>query len=337
MTPRFTMVGPRISNNMSAGAANLLQPEYPTRILIVRLGAMGDVIHTLPAAASLSASFPAAEIVWAIDPKWTPLLEGNPDVDRIVPFNRHDLDSVGSAIRSLRAVKFDFAVDFQGLIKSALLANAARPDRIYGFARGEAREIVATWCYSKMATTSSPHIVDKNLELAALAGARTMVKSCPIPLGVPEAELPEGAFVLANPLAGWASKQWPLEYYSELASALKVPLVVNGAPSTESELRQIKGARVHLSGLPGLIDATRRAAAVVGVDSGPLHLAAALGKPGVAIFGPTDPARNGPYGGSIAVLRDADAETTYQRGTSISEAMRAITPDRVEAVLRGIV
>jgi heptosyltransferase-1 len=177
--------------------------------------------------------------------------------------------------------------------------------------------------------------VDKNLELAALAGARTILRSpCPIPQGTPEGELPAGDFILANPLAGWESKQWPLEYYAQLAASLEIPLVLNGAPSTESELRQVKGAHVHLSGLPGLIDATRRAKAVVGVDSGPLHLAAALGKPGVAIFGPTDPARNGPYGGSIRVLRAPDAKMTYKRGASISESMRAITPDQVAAILK---
>ena len=97
-----------------------------------------------------------------------------------------------------------------------------------------------------------------------------------------------------------------------------MPLVLNGPPGS---------GLAHISGLPGLIDATRRAAAVIGVDSGPLHIAAALGKPGVAIFGPTDPARNGPYGDSLKVLRAPSAETTYKRGASIDPAMRAISPE----------
>ncbi|HEY3741487.1 MAG TPA: glycosyltransferase family 9 protein [Bryobacteraceae bacterium] len=294
---------------------------------------MGDVIHALPAVASLSATFPNAEIVWAIDPKWSVLLEGNPHVGRVLPFNRRDWSSVRAAMRDLRATEFDFAVDFQGLVKSALLATAARPEKIYGFARGEARETPATWCYSSMASTTTAHIVDKNLELATLAGARTMLKEFPIPPGAPEGELPDGPFVLANPLAGWVSKQWPLEHYAGLAALLKIPLVLNGPPSSAGELEQVKGAHVHLSGLAGLIDATRRASAIVGVDSGPLHLAAALAKPGVAIFGPTDPARNGPYGGSIEVLRVAGAPTTYKRGASISESMAALTPEEVAARL----
>ncbi len=294
---------------------------------------MGDILHTLPAVASLAAGFPDAQIVWAVDPKWAVLLEGNPQVHALIPFDRRDWGSIRSAFKKLRSARFDFAVDFQGLIKSALLATAARPEKIYGFARGEARESAATWFYSTVASTKASHVVDKNLELAALAGGKG-AGSFPLPMGSPEGELPPGPFVLANPLAGWASKQWPLEYYAKLAATL--PLVLNGAPSAGAELRKVKGAHVHLSGLPGLIDATRRAAAVVGVDSGPLHLAAALGKPGVAIFGPTDPARNGPYGESIEVLRVGDAPLTYKRGAVIAESMRAIKPEQVEARLNRI-
>ena len=318
---------------MYAVAAN--PPELrPSRILIVRLGAMGDVIHTLPAVSALATTFPSAEIVWAIDPKWTPLLEGNPHVHRIVPFNRRDWTSVRATMQQLRATPFDFAIDFQGLIKSALLATAARPEKIYGFTRGEARETPATWCYSTLTSTTAPHIVDKNLELAAQAGARWCDVEFPLPEGALEGALPEGPFVLANPLAGWASKQWPLEYYSQLAKLLPIPLVLNGAPSTEAELRQVEGAHIHLSGLSGLIAATRRATAVLGVDSGPLHLAAALGKPGVAIFGPTDPVRNGPYGSTFKTLRESDAETSYKRGATISASMRAVTPEQVNDCLR---
>src|SRR5207253_3742167 len=130
-----------------------------------------------------------------------------------------------------------------------------------------------------------------------------------------------GKFVLACPVAGWGSKQWPLERYEELAALLDVPLVVNGPPDAGPILRQIRGAEVHLSWIPGLIHATRRAHAVVGVDSGPMHLAAALAKPGVAVYGPTDPARHGPYGGSMRVLRGANAVTSYKRRAACDASM----------------
>jgi heptosyltransferase-1 len=112
--------------------------------------------------------------------------------------------------------------------------------------------------------------------------------------------------------------------------------VVNGPPGAAARLAEVRGAVAHCSGIPGLVNATRRAAAVVGVDSGPLHLAAALGKPGVAIYGPTDPARNGPYGGTIRVLRAPGAPTTYRRQAEPGESMRAIGVEEVWAVLRPL-
>ena len=158
----------------------------------------------------------------------------------------------------------------------------------------------------------------------------------PLPPGHPQGNLPPAEFVLASPVAGWRSKQWPAAHYRALAVRLRdelgIPLVLNGPPG--ATFTDVPEALVHASGLPGLIDATRRAAAVIGVDSGPLHLAAALGKPGVAIFGPTDPARNGPYGASLRVLRSPAAMTTYKRGAAIDESMRAISPADVFEVLR---
>ena len=164
---------------------------------------------------------------------------------------------------------------------------------------------------------------------AAAAGASSLLHTFSLPEGSPEGKLPEGKFVLTSPLAGWGSKQWPVEFYQELAGRLDVPLVVNGPPDAADILSTIRGAHVHLSGIAGLIHATRRAQAVIGVDSGPLHLAAALSKPGVAIFGPTDPSRNGPYGGTIRVLRSAGVATTYKRVTGTHDSMRAISPDDV--------
>jgi heptosyltransferase-1 len=171
--------------------------------------------------------------------------------------------------------------------------------------------------------------VDSYLDLASAAGASHLVREFPLPPGAVEGELPRSNFVLASPLAGWGSKQWPLEYYAELARSMELPLVVNGPPSSEPALQKISGARVHLSGIPGLIDATRRATAVIGVDSGPMHLAAALGKPGVALFGPTDPVTHGPWGGSLKVLRVSSAVTSYKRLAEIDPSMRAIRPAQV--------
>lgn len=297
------------------------------RILVVRLSSMGDVIHALPAVASLKHSFPHSHVSWVIRIRWMPLLEENPFVDEVIPFER-TLRGVIGARRKFREHRFDLAIDFQGLIQSALVATAARPDRIVGFHRSQVREKAATLFYSTCVETHAPHIVDRNLELAAAAGASSLLHTFSLPEGSPEGTLPDGKFVLTSPLAGWGSKQWPVEFYQELAGRLAVPLVVNGPPGAADILSTIRGAHVHLSGIAGLIHATRRAQAVIGVDSGPLHLAA-LSKPGVAIFGPTDPLRNGPYGGTIRVLRSAGVTTTYKRAAGAHDSMRAISPEDV--------
>jgi heptosyltransferase I len=312
-------------------------PRDVHNILIVRLGAMGDIIHALPGAASLKQSFPAARITWVVEPKWASLLEGNGIVDRIVLFHRDQPGSWRRTRKELRDIRYDLAVDFQGLIKSALVAHFASPERIAGYGPRIVRERPASWFYSTRVATSAVHVVDQALDLAAGAvGGESMraAQTFRLPSGTPEGTLPDGPFALASPLAGWTSKQWPSEYYEALAGMIRerlgIPLVLNGAPGS---LPEVSWAIRHESGIPGLIDATRRATVVIGVDSGPLHLAAALGKCGVAIFGPTDPARNGPRGGDFEVFRVPGVTTTHRRGEEIDRSMLAITPEQVFAAV----
>jgi heptosyltransferase-1 len=300
-------------------------PEGP-HILLVRLGAFGDVLHALPAAASMKRTIPGARLTWAIDPKWQWLLEGNPDVDCVLPVNRKSRESLRAAWQYFRQTPVDIGVDVQGLIKSGLLLRASRAARRIGFAPGFLRERAAGMFYTERVAPAKAHVVEWNLALARAAGATTVVLDAPVPPGRAEGELPEKPFVLACPFAGWGAKQWPMEHYEELGglmAELGFELVLNVAARTQTARYQ------HVSGLPGLIDATRRAAAVVGLDSGPLHLAAALGKPGVALFGPTDPARNGPFGGTITTLRAPGAPTTYRRMNEILPCMRALSPRMV--------
>jgi len=353
---------------------------------VVRLGAMGDIVHALAGVASLKSGFPGAHLTWVVEPQWADLLEANRHVDRVILLRRRSASGLLASWRELRSEGFDLAVDFQGLLKSAVVAAAARPERIFGWESGQLRERAAGVFYTNRASSEAAHVVDRNLDLAAAAGARERLRVFPLPAGRPEAELPEGDFVLASPTAGWRAKQWPLENYLALGKLLwrecKMPLVLNGPPGgltdgsvcptlspgdsracgltgesacptlvaedlrksgagasacqpVVSRLAAADGIWPHACGLAGLIDATRRATAVVGVDSGPMHLAAALAKPGVALFGPTDPARNGPYGGSLGVLRWPGATTTYKRLDEIDESMRRITVEEVFESLRG--
>jgi heptosyltransferase-1 len=309
-------------------------------IVLIRLGALGDIIHALPAVASLRQSFPKHRITWVVAHKWMQMLEGNPQIDEIVPFERRGAGSWYRTWRKLRAIEADMAIDFQGLIQSALAGRATRARRLIGLHRSQAREPMAALFYTQQVKTAGPHRVERNLQLAAAAGATRLTDEAWIPRGAAEGELPGGAFVFASPFAGWASKQWPLENYALLAQALKaegLPLVVNVPPGCGEKLARMPELKLHESGLPGLIDATRRAAAVVGVDSGPMHLAAALGKPGAAIFGPTDPALNGPFHSRMAVLRDGAAATSYKRRREIDASMKAVTIEQVkDALLHSI-
>jgi len=298
----------------------------PKRILVVRLSAMGDIIHTLPAVAALKRSFPDARITWAVKPRWLPLLRGNPHLYSawikpwVLPFTR-----------------FDLAIDFQGLTKSGLLAWMACPGRVLGFDWDLLREKAAGLFYARRIHSDAEHVVDCNLDLAVAAGARRRSIEFHIPDYPPEGSLPKGDFILANPFAGWKAKEWPPEHYAELARLFRMrykwPVVLNCSPSERQRAEAIPDCRVNCTSVEGLIGATRRARGVVGVDSGPMHLAAALGKPGVALFGPTDPARNGPYGDSFTVLRAPEAVTSYRRQRTISPSMRALDPDEVMVAL----
>ncbi len=309
-------------------------------ILVVRLGAMGDILHALPAVGSLKESFPEKRIYWVVARKWIELLQGNPNIDEIVPFDRKGAGALVKTWRRLRAIRPEIAIDFQGLIQSAMTGRVARPEAYFGLARSLAREPLAAFFYSKRIAASGPHRVETNLQLAAAAGAAVLAEESWIPPGRPEGELPAEPFLLTSPLAGWASKQWPLACYEELGKRLRargLQLVANVPPGRERELGQFIHLRLHTSSISGLIDATRRAIGVVGVDSGPLHLAAALGKPGVALFGPTDPVRNGPYKSRMTVLRAPGAQTSYKRRAQVDASMANILVERVaEELLRSI-
>jgi heptosyltransferase I len=292
----------------------------PQRMLIVRLGAMGDIIHALPSLAALRRRYPDAHIAWLIERRWLPLLEGNPNLSEILFLERGSALATMQSALALRG-QFDLAYDLQGLLKSAIPARMAA-SKVIG--PEYPRERLARQCYTTRIDSQATHIVDQHMELISATDAP---RDFWLPTGKPEGNLPGTDFVLASPAAGWASKEWPRSAYEGLRTQLaarNIPLVLNGAPGSGLD---------HQSSIAGLIHATRRARWIVGVDSGPLHIAAALGKPGVAIFGPTDPARNGPYGGTIQVLRAPNAETSYKRMSQNSASMEAISPSQVMAAL----
>jgi heptosyltransferase I len=311
-----------------------------TAVLVIRLSAMGDIIHALPAVASLKKSFPEARLAWLVAPRWMPLLEGNPYIDELIPFRRDGLRALKESWTRLRTIKPEIAIDFQGLVQSALAGRAAQPKIFYGFDNSVVREPFASVFYTHRVAVRGPHRVERNLQLVQAVGACELTHDVWLPAGREEGSLPPGPFVLASPFAGWTSKQWAVENYEPLAERLNresLELVANVPEHRASELAGLKRVRVHTSSIAGLIAAVRRSTAVVGVDSGPLHLAAALNKLGVGLYGPTDPARTGPYGGSIVVLRAENTTTTYARHHEIHPSMKAITVEEVvHALMRSI-
>lgn len=300
---------------------------------------MGDILHALPAAASLKASFPQHKLSWLVSPRWASLLEGNPAIDELIPFERDNLSALRMTWKRLRQQEFELAFDFQGLLQSALAGRTAHAKTLFGFSSAVARESHAAWFYHRAVDVKGPHRIERNLQLIAAAGATKLNGRAWIPPGRTETPLPSRPFVLASPFAGWTGKEWPLASYEQLAQTLGsegLDLVLNVPESRVVDISQFETLTVHTSTILGLIEATRRATAVLGVDSGPLHLAAALDKPGVALFGPTDPALTGPYGQTFKVLRAPGVRTTYKRHSEVHSSMHDLSVNQVAASLMKV-
>jgi heptosyltransferase I len=324
------------------------------RFLLVRLSSLGDVVHALPAAAALRDTFPDSRVDWVIEPRWARILEGNPDLNAVIPLNRKSASGLASTIRKLRAAKYACAIDFQGLYKSALLAFASGAPRRIGFSSSYAREGLAAMLYTHRLNPRGAHKVQHNLTLAERAGAQKIRPRFPLAIHPEDDErvrhelaahgLQE--FFVLNPGGGWRSKCWPAARYGELHRALAQRYgwrgVISFGPGEEDLAREV----VQAAGNPPpvaiplelgpLLALLRSAKLVVSADTGPLHLASALRTPLVGLFGPTDPSRNGPYFSDAIVVRNPRfSTTTYARGASYSPSMLSITVEQaVQAVER---
>jgi heptosyltransferase I len=338
----------------------LSEAAKPLRLLVVRLGAMGDILHSLPAVTALRRAHPDWVIGWAIEPQWRGLFCANggepgtpvmPLVDHLhaVPAKQWARQPLSTATwkdmarvrREVRAMRYDVALEMQGAVRAAMVARWARTRRIVGEA--QPREWAARWLFNERVETHGVHVIEQSVEVAnAIASDRL-----PIPLPLlprdPAAEERAGKLpqplVLLSPGAGWGAKRWPPERYGEVARRLTqegCTVVVNCGPTEENLARQIAGisggAATALSlDMAGLIAVTRRAALAIAGDTGPLHLASALGKPVVGIYGPTDPARNGPFHTPSRVLRHPDSVRDHARRSEPEAGLLTITTADVTA------
>jgi len=307
-------------------------PEGASRLLVLRLSALGDVIHTIPAVVALQAGHPAAPISWVVEAPYQELVERVTGVQaipvRLRKWGRAPLASRSDmrlALRRLRGA--GTAIDFQGLVKSAMLGWLSGAGTRFGFDRTAIREKPALlFTNRKVAVDTRRHVVDQNLQLAAAAGAHS--EPPPIPWdrfpADPEGKLAslKGATVLL-PGAGKPNKIWPVERFRELARQIGDGAVVVWGPGERELAEAIGGRLAPPTNLRELAWILRHARVVVGADTGPLHLAAALGTTVVGLYGPTDPQRNGPYGQVQHCLTRYDS-TKLMESITVEEVVEAL-------------
>ena len=340
------------------------------RVLIVRVGAMGDVLHGLPAVTALRRALPQCFVGWAIEPRWSALLATAgarvrgaemPVVDRVHlvrtrdwkrrPFSAQTVREIAALRRELRAERYDVCVDLQGSIRSGVIGWMAGTERYVG--ANAPREGLAAMLYGELVEVKARHVIRGACELVG-AGVRVRLNAAAVELPRdPEAErwcedmlsgITAGkGCVLLCPGAGWGAKQWPAARYAELARRLGAagwPVLVNSG-SAEGEgvatISETLGAQAVRCDVGQLIALSRRMSLVVGGDTGPVHMAAALGRPVVALFGPTDPDRNGPAfpGATAKVLRHASSTSDYRRHARAETGLSRIEVDEVLTVALG--
>jgi lipopolysaccharide heptosyltransferase I len=329
------------------------------RILVCRLSALGDCVHTMPLVCALRRNYPNAHIAWLTQSGSLPLLAGHDDVDEFITVERGFLRSprqVADLRRRLKPKQFDITIDPQSLTKSAVPAWLSGAKTRIGFASHEGRE-AAPWLNNVLVRPERRHVVDRNMELlrplgiehadvefklpldkTAFANVDTLLDEC----------LDTQTPVVMHPGAGWRSKLWPHLRYAEVARFLGQEygfqtMVLWVGEQMRAWAKQIAknsggfAVMAPVMSLPELIALLFRARLFIGSDSGPLHMAAALETPTVSMFGPTLPDRNGPYGqGHSALQAYYQAGTTRQRRSAPNDAMQAITSEMVIQMCRQV-
>jgi len=398
-----------------------LHTQSKFRLLVVRLGAMGDILHALPAVTALRQAHPGWVIDWVVEPRWRALLAAEPPEETVAPtgivegiVSGHDFSRAATAPKSTRALApearsspastpsewfpaaattsypprnrtparpvvdslylaptrnwrnaplsrktfheikslrqalkaggYDAVIDLQGAVRSAVVGRMAGCQRLIGEA--EPRERAARWLFTERVETRGAHVIEQDVELALAVAGDDLKPAAPwLPVD-PAAEAwadsvfprnSKSSAVLINPGAGWGAKRWPVECYAEVAGGLLERgwrVLVNAGPGEEplaEEIANATGGRAEaiVPSLGQLIALTRRIALCVAGDTGPLHLACALGRPVVGIYGPTDPSRNGPFGTRFRVLRSPDSRRDHTRHATPEAGLMTILPEHV--------
>lgn len=323
--------------------------------LIVRLSSLGDIIHALPAFAALRRSFPRARIRWAVGPTGREILELVPGLDETIVIGRKIW------LRNIRALRRrgQIALDFQGLVKSALLAFLSGSSEIAGFSRENCREPLAASFYNRRLPPFSEenlHVITKNLRLLSLVDVRE--ERYEFPLVIPEglrrsvaAKLARLGYeagqklVLLNVGAAWPTKRWFAEGWAALLEAVKFedafPLILWGTPGERSLALAISGRTgtpvapfLSIREVFGLL---RMTALLVSGDTFVLQAACAMDVPVVGLFGPTSPGRNGPFAERDRVIyAGVSCAPCYKRVCPTLDCLQTITVEGVAAAVREL-
>ncbi len=353
-------------------SAEVVPHMPPQSLLVVRLGAMGDVIHTLAAVTALRNAFPDLRIGWMIEHRWSELLcarntalsgprsPQRPVVDyvhvvdtkrwRKSLFARETKQRAAQILREVRGEHYEVAADFQGALKSAFLARLSKASKVCGF--HHPRESPARVFYDRRVQAQGVHVIEQYHSLAGYIAGRSLPDCAAALPHDQDAEASiakrisglNNAFVIINPGAGWGSKRWPAEHYGQVARALAscgLTPVINFGPGEHDLALAVQNASGGVSqaiscSISELIALTRRARLFVAGDTGPLHLAAALQVPVVAIFGPTDPARNGPQGTQNLVLRSPASKNSLSHTSAPDPGLLELSADEVISAVREL-
>ena len=336
-------------------------------ILIVKLSAIGDVVHTLPSLAALKGHFPDAHITWVIEEAAADLIKNHPYLDRVIVSHRKQwitnlknikkigptLKEIRQFIAALRERRYDMVIDFHGLFKSAMIVGISGAKRKIGY--NSLQELSGLFLNEKIYEDTEKHAVDRYLNLPRYLGADVESPEFLIPLReenrrrvdtlLKAHKIDEGKpFVAVNPVAFWKTKLWEEKKFAELcdriAGELKTNVVFTGGKNDDVVERiqyMMNFYSANLTGKTSLRDLAylyELASVVVTTDSGPMHIAAAVGTPTVALFGPTDPLRTGPYGeGHRVIQKDLDCSPCFKKNCDTMHCMKEITVDDVfEAV-----
>lgn len=272
------------------------------RLLILKPSSLGDIVHTLPAAAALREGHPHAHITWMANPEWIPLLKGNPDINDIIPFPRADFRGPAGWLHFLRWRKNlrrrcspDLILDFQGLLRSSLIARAFPGAHIHGLS--DAREGARFFQTKTVVVKSGLHAVERYLALAASTGCTPHAPPrFPLPEGhKPDAPLPDTPWILLHPFSRGTGKSLPPEAVTTFCREIKIPVVLAGRSDANFKIPPNAVNLLNKTTLPELIWLLRRAAFTVSVDSGPMHLAAAITDNLLGIHAWSNPRLVGPY------------------------------------------